>query len=270
MPGILSRPSVHHKLLLIKRKHVQNKSMEADDISVKLLSEFEVLHPEGVKVYVDNLLSFYSDHQRYLANKFTECTELLSSVQDRRNIRLKLNVTLEELKASSDGVFKKEEDLGIANKLIPEEKIMASRPNIIQEVKDAVTDPTAGGINENNLNKLELHLINMHQAFVEVNYWLRGVLLCIKGSVGNRRQLLLDIKDMLFTLSIVLKNPEDNTSNQSVERDALSTTRHSSQMKIMDPVADNEPWELSTVEELLEVDLTKIEKRNRQETVSRV
>lgn len=217
------------------------------------MSEFETLHPEGVNVYVRKLLQLYSDNQRYLSNMFIECSELLASVQDRRTLRLRLNIELEELKTESDGVIKKDDEMMRGDKLIPEEHIIVNRPNIIQEVKDAVSDPSAGGINERNLNKMELHIINTQHDFIGLNYWLRRVLLSIKDSVGNRRALLYEIKEMIYSLNFVLKKTDDNTNNTSVERDPKSVTRHSSQMKLIDIDSDSEPWELSTVEELLEV-----------------
>lgn len=247
------RPSVQHKLLLIKRKPTQNKSLQENNIASKLISEFETLHPEGVNMYVRKLLQLYSDNQRYLSNMFIECSELLASVQDRRTLRLRLNIELEELKTESDGVIKKDDEMMRGDKFIPEEHIIVSRPNIIQEVKDAVSDPSAGGINEINLNKMELHIINTQHAFIGLNYWLRRVLLSIKDSVGNRRALLYEIKEMIYSLNFVLKKTDDNTNNTSVERDPKSVTRHSSQMKLIDIDSDSEPWELSTVEELLEV-----------------
>ena len=247
------RPSVQHKLLLIKRKPTHNKSLQENNIASKLMSEFETLHPEGVNVYVRKLLQLYSDNQRYLSNMFIECSELLASVQDRRTLRLRLNIELEELKTESDGVIKKDDEMMRGDKLIPEEHIIVNRPNIIQEVKDAVSDPSAGGINERNLNKMELHIINTQHDFIGLNYWLRRVLLSIKDSVGNRRALLYEIKEMIYSLNFVLKKTDDNTNNTSVERDPKSVTRHSSQMKLIDIDSDSEPWELSTVEELLEV-----------------
>ena len=256
-----TRPSGHHRLLMIKKKNQHERKPSNDNPALGMIEAFEKAHPEGIFAYANNLIALYAKSSLAQVNKYNAMSVSLSDLQEKKLLRLSLSEELEMLKKTNTMAKDiPDEDAMQEQELIPEEKNIPNRPNLVQEVKSLICDPKAGGITESSLNRMELFIIRLYEAVREYLNWMRRIILKIKNCNKIPRLIYSEVSEMIKDLNRNLKMSEDTSPFLSFDKDPMVMTRHSSHLKSVDHIYSSDIWELSYIEAFLEVNLKLQEK----------
>lgn len=248
----MPKSSPSQKLLLVKRKSKFERKRSIENPLMRMIGKFEKAHPEGADGFASSVVALFANFTRHQLNMYNAMSVDLGQLQDKKIKRLNLQEELDVLKSqNADKDVPDEENVGQVE-LVPEERWLPDRPNLVQEVKELMCNPPSGGITEASLIKLEFFIVRFYEATREYLNWLRRVILKI-NECNIPKTIQAEVCKMLKTLSRNIKNSEDNTSLTSFDRDPLSTARKMSAPQVADQVHSTEMWELSHIEGRLRV-----------------
>jgi hypothetical protein len=235
------------------RRAKVEKVVADDDGSLERekFEQFERSHPEGIESFIDKAIEYYLEKSRHLENQFIAVSELLGSIKERKDLRLKLHLEYEAIKEERGDIIRDDESKK-EEVFVPEVTMQANMPNLVQEVTHAVGGIKPAGVSEINVNKLEMHIIRTLVASRSLVSWLMKVLkeiYKVLSPMNRYRNYSDEVRSYIEILRHSKRERGEDSGNNSLSR-TDSPNRHS-------PHASAIPTKITTLLDLTDSPIDK-------------